>query len=607
MSLAIAVKELVENAIDAGATNIEIRVKNYGQDSIEVIDNGSGVQEKNFAALSKFINTFKHKKIKPNLSVLTLALKHYTSKIREFNDLENVATLGFRGEALSSLCALADLTIITRHESLEHATKICYDHNGHIISQSITARSVGTTVQLSNLFASLPVRRKEFTKNSKKEFNKMCSLLYAYCLVCTNVKFTCSNQVLNNKNIILTTQGSGSVSDNIVNIFGAKQISQLLQVPLVQPDETIANDFTIKKVPDESPFVFDFHISSVMHGSGRSAADRQFYYINSRPCEPQKLAKLVNETYRSFNNNQYPFVYLNVKVLSSLVDVNVTPDKRQIFLEQEKLLMATVKMSLLEAFKNFPSTYKVQNLNISVGITQEDNKRKYEDDDNNDKKVNVKSFLEIFKKQKVAGPKVEIIKCPVTPKRVQKCLTEFKIVKKREESPEKEITDTQMELINETAVMVHDFLNTTSESASPPKETEEKPAKPTKVVFDSPIKKQPAQAEENNSDVLNFSLDSIKKAVKESELANDKQKELIVKFRADIAPQSNKDAELELQKQFSKDMFKEMNIIGQFNYGFIIAALNQDLFIIDQHASDEKYNFEMLQKNTVIDSQILVK
>lgn len=63
MSLAIAVKELVENAIDAGATNIEIRVKNYGQDSIEVIDNGSGVQEKNFAALSKFINTFKHKKI----------------------------------------------------------------------------------------------------------------------------------------------------------------------------------------------------------------------------------------------------------------------------------------------------------------------------------------------------------------------------------------------------------------------------------------------------------------------------------------------------------------------------------------------------------------
>ena len=116
------------------------------------------------------------------------ALKHYTSKLRQFSDLESVETLGFRGEALSALCALCDVEITTRHGSAEYAFKLKYDHNGKIQSESIIARTIGTTVSLTNLFNTLPVRRKEFVKNMKKEFNKMCQLLYAYCLVSTGVK-----------------------------------------------------------------------------------------------------------------------------------------------------------------------------------------------------------------------------------------------------------------------------------------------------------------------------------------------------------------------------------------------------------------------------------
>lgn len=91
--------------------------------------------------------------------------------------------MGFRGEALSSLCALSNLSVITRHKSAQCATRIEYDHNGRIKDKEPCARQIGTTVLLSNLFSSLPVRHKDFHKNIKREFSKMLELLYAYCII----------------------------------------------------------------------------------------------------------------------------------------------------------------------------------------------------------------------------------------------------------------------------------------------------------------------------------------------------------------------------------------------------------------------------------------
>lgn len=121
-------------------------------------------------------------------SPCNLALKHHTSKIRDFTDLECVETLGFRGEALSSLCALSDLSIVTKHATAQIGSKIVYDHNGLIVSEAPAARLEGTQVSLANLFSTLPVRRKEFMKNLKRDFSKMCHLLYAYCLVSKGVR-----------------------------------------------------------------------------------------------------------------------------------------------------------------------------------------------------------------------------------------------------------------------------------------------------------------------------------------------------------------------------------------------------------------------------------
>lgn len=122
------------------------------------------------------------------MSFFLPALKHYTSKIKHFDDLVNIGTLGFRGEALSSLCALSDLVVTTKHISAQFGAKLKYDQNGKIAEKSTVAREQGTTVTLTNLFSTLPVRRKEFMKNLKREFGKMCQMLYAYCLVSKGIK-----------------------------------------------------------------------------------------------------------------------------------------------------------------------------------------------------------------------------------------------------------------------------------------------------------------------------------------------------------------------------------------------------------------------------------
>ncbi|CAI6351323.1 unnamed protein product [Macrosiphum euphorbiae] len=316
LNLATAVKELIENSLDAGATSVGIKLKEFGKDLVEVTDNGSGVHPDNFEGL---------------------ALKHHTSKIKDFADLTSVETFGFRGEALSSLCALSDVTVTTRHSSQECGIKLVFDHTGNIKLKVPVAKQVGTAVTLSNLFSSLPVRHKEFHRNLKKDFGKMIQVVTGYCLVATQVKLSCINQTKSVNNVLLSTHGSNTVLENISCIYGSKQANSLLVLKKVIPvDEE--ND-----IPNI--FELDGYISSCEHNGGRSSKDRQFYFINSRPCEPLKVIKTVNEVYHQYNQNQYPFVYLNITIARAEVDINVTPDKRQIFLSNENYLISIIKVS----------------------------------------------------------------------------------------------------------------------------------------------------------------------------------------------------------------------------------------------------------------------
>ncbi|KHJ96729.1 hypothetical protein OESDEN_03305 [Oesophagostomum dentatum] len=120
---------------------------------------------------------------------------HSTSKLTGLNDFGTLSTLGFRGEALNALCSLASLTILTKSRTATVGTKLRFDHCGNITDQSSCARSVGTTVTVEKLFETLPVRRKEFEKTSKKEFGRLLNVVQCFALCRPDVKFICSNIV----------------------------------------------------------------------------------------------------------------------------------------------------------------------------------------------------------------------------------------------------------------------------------------------------------------------------------------------------------------------------------------------------------------------------
>ncbi|XP_076007978.1 mismatch repair endonuclease PMS2 [Genypterus blacodes] len=675
LSLATAVKELVENSVDAGATNIDVKLKECGVELVEVSDNGKGVEEANFEALT---------------------LKHHTSKIKDFSDLIHVETFGFRGEALSSLCALSDLSVVTCHESTEVGTKLLFDQKGHLVQQTPHPRQQGTTVSLQQLFYTLPVRHKEFQRNIKKEYTKMIHVLQSYCIVSTGVRITCSNQNGQGKrSTVLGTSGSQNMRDNIGAIFGSKQLQSLLPFQQLSPTENIKEEYGLgdAELPKQLFDITGF-VSQGDHGVGRSATDRQFFFINNRPCDPTKVIKVVNEVYHMFNRHQYPFVALNISVASDCVDVNVTPDKRQIFLQEEKLLLAVLKTSLI-------SMYEAGVNKISLNYTHIPNSNAH-------KHVKTEQYQMVPSKENITEPGAEVE--PVTQRHksslnlaglkaafsshhsgksetegsstktantgpTQKTLQSF--FKGTEttpahrplcvQSPLKHTRDvtqrsaagrsvldgfrydrgqcSDADSVKDDALSSQHSTACSSSEHSVKNETLEESPDNTHIPegtelqvepqdssedWESPDAKRarvedppestapPSCAEASAVDVpvclqrrtvpLLFSLRELTGRM--SRLHDQKQKardELQYRrFRAKISPGENQSAEDELKKEISKDMFKEMEIIGQFNLGFIITKLNSDVFMIDQHATDEKYNFEMLQQHTVLQGQRLI-
>lgn len=291
--------------------------------------------------------------------------------------METLGTFGFRGEALSSLCALCNLSITTRHSSTVVATRLEYEKTGIIKSQTQCARSPGTTVTLEKLFHTLPVRHKEFIKNLKREYHKLMHVVQSYCLISEGIKISCFN-IMNDKSTkLISTHSKNSLKDNIIEIFSLNSFNTLIKFEQSEPTNEVLADYkliTIREGVEEGAeesqechqyldmFQIEGYISSCSHNQGRSAPDRQYFYVNKRPCDHSKITKLINEIYHQFNRTQYPMFVLSIKMDSHNVDVNVTPDKLQMFFKNENALLAIIKSSLV---KMFNKNYKTVNLNDS--------------------------------------------------------------------------------------------------------------------------------------------------------------------------------------------------------------------------------------------------
>ncbi|KAL8382547.1 hypothetical protein RB595_006363 [Gaeumannomyces hyphopodioides] len=349
VDLCSVAKELVENSIDAGATAVEVRFKNQGLDSIEVQDNGYGIAPHNYEGL---------------------ALKHYTSKLSSYTDLDSLQTFGFRGEALSSLCALSRFTVTTCLQSdVPKATKLEFETSGKLKGTSVVAAQKGTTVTIETLFYNLPVRRRELERNIKREWGKVVNLLNQYACIQTGIKFTVSQQPTKGKRTILfSTKGNPTTRENIVNVFGAKTLSALITMDLeleLEPTTSrgiaaLAGDGS--KDMETTTVHVRGHVSRPARGEGRQTPDRQMFYVNGRPCALPQFAKVFNEVYRAYNSTQSPFIFADIQLDTHLYDVNVSPDKRTILLHDQGRMLDNMRESLIELFEKQDVTIPVSRL-----------------------------------------------------------------------------------------------------------------------------------------------------------------------------------------------------------------------------------------------------
>ncbi|KAJ7279405.1 histidine kinase-like ATPase [Mycena rebaudengoi] len=351
IDLQTAVKELVENSLDAGATNLgpsSTLLTQYGLSTIEVIDNGCGISEENYEGL---------------------ALKNHTSKLSSFEDLSTVTTFGFRGEALSSLCALCDSVVVSTAVQPPMGVSLEMESSGKIAHKGkrhLHALQRGTTITLTKLFSTLPVRRKEFERNAKREFGKALTLLNAYALgPCSSragVRLTVSNQLdKGQKSVQIRTPGIPSLRASVSSLWGPKALDNIVDLDLsfvVERDK-----IAMKRAPDSD----DGAIAVVVRGlvskfaiaCGRTGTDRQFFFVNGRPCSLSKVQKAFNEVYRSFNAMQSPFIIADLIIPTDSCDINVSPDKRSIFLHHETNLISALKV-ILPSQRPFPQLISAQ-------------------------------------------------------------------------------------------------------------------------------------------------------------------------------------------------------------------------------------------------------
>lgn len=639
-----------------------------------VVDNGSGIIEENFRGITA---------------------KHFTSKLKEFSDLERIETFGFRGEALSSLCAVSNLVVTTRHRTTEHGTRLLFEHDGAIKKKSTCARNIGTTVSVTDFFITLPVRRGEFLKNYKKDFGKMVQLLQEYCLVLTGIKIICTNQPPNGaRQTILSTNGS-SVMDNIIAIFGAKQAKELIKIKNPTDDQTEEGVYTQESLADldrsnsildikqsdleslnASQFKIEGFISKIDHNCARSSKDRQFFYVNSRPVE-LRVSKVINEVYHRYNLKQFPFVYLNLKMNQSGVDVNLSKDKRQVAICNDSILELAIKRSLLNTFGELSTKFKRVNINTSVrrlpasgresSEEEEDkitiiepssnfgdslrqwktnsqnpipptssHKRKSSNEPKGQKTPKIKlSFHQKIREIEIRNSSFEdsmtrqddeeevSVRIDYKPRKSVNTLKFEVISKSSVTSQEATAKESQAETPN-TETLEETFLVASSEDESEPETSLQQTLVKSPRLLSGPIISPTLSQNDvifidsqkpnliKHSCKIKVSLESIRSMVKAEEEAYEKLQQekksgkMKLRFKESIDPTKNKKAEAELETEIKKEMFKEMEVLGQFNLGFIIAKLKSDLFIVDQHASDEKYNFEDLQNKTKLETQPLV-
>lgn len=301
------VKELVENSIDAGSTNIIVEIKDGGKTYIRISDNGEGIE--------------------PDQCKLAF-LRHATSKIEKAEDLDEIYTLGFRGEALASIAAVSRVEMITKRKENKLGRKVLINGGEFLLDEGFGCPD-GTTMIVQDLFYNTPARRK-FLKSTNAESAAVTEFITQIALAYPEIKF----RMIVNDRILFATNGKGDRLKTIGNLTSKVHTDKLIP-------------FNIKNN--------GISVEGYVSGPGESKSSRKYqtFFVNGRVINSKVIEKGISQAYRErLFDGRYPICYLFINIPADTMDVNIHPNKREVRFHDDNIIVDVVRESIISALNS---------------------------------------------------------------------------------------------------------------------------------------------------------------------------------------------------------------------------------------------------------------
>ena len=534
------VKELVENSIDAGSTNIKIIIKEFGIQQIRIIDNGSGITNDDLARAF---------------------LRHATSKISADYDLFHIETLGFRGEALASISSVSKVTI--KSCAGEAQGKMLVLEGGKVVSEEYYAPIKGTDLSVENLFYNTPARLK-YLRNPHTEQANITNIIHKFALSYPNVAF----ELHVDGKITFKTYGDGDVHKILSKIYNMGVARNMIEFSGSNDDYKV---FGYISVPEET----------------RASKNYINIFINGRYIKNYGIQNAIIDAYGTLLMiNRYPLCVINIEMDPILLDVNVHPTKQEVRLSKEAELIRLIKEVIAERLSNY--TYIPQGMNNVLTKKEKAKIEKINFLDELDNKFGDVEDKNIFSEEK-KEPEVDL-------------------------EVELSFPDTQGEVashvIQEDELLFGGDLLTNSRGEKTPVQTKENTfnqrSKTQRIKSDLPDLSYSSHPRDNRNkfgdkptkkeieNFMNFSK-------KEDNASYDDRTEKVVSnvVKDDSHFNEIKDAKIIQDDDTKVRTLPDLKVLAQIFKTYILSEADNKLFLIDQHAAAERYNYEKLQREFI--------
>ena len=568
---------MVENSIDAGATNITVEIKNGGISYIRITDNGKGIAEDDLEIAFE---------------------RHATSKIRSAEDLSTVKSMGFRGEALASIAAISRVELVSKTATQANGQKIVVE-GGNIIEKSETGAGVGTTITVTNLFYNTPVRykflRKDFTEAGYIE-DAISRIALAHPEIAL--------KLINTGRTVIQTNGNGDIKTVIYSLYGKTVANSIIDV-----------DYELE----------DIHIYGVIGKPeiARSNRANQIFFVNKRYVKDKVLSSATERAYKDYiPSGKFAFAVLNIDMNPRKVDVNVHPAKLEVRFENENTIFKAVYNSIKEKLLSD------ENNNVEEKNEFQPKKETIVEQIYNQRKLQEMGLIEEQPKEKAENISTPIVKSEV---RKEEIKVEEPQIKQNEivENSKfvgNEVYDKNQEVLRKLQELKQKVLNETygSKDTVPNLETEkdveevektdEASLKEVKekeeIKYDIPVQKisEPQVNESLNDE--KYAYEPIKEE-KKTRFSPEFEEMYMKMFGTKPLEEQN---EIEKEENNIDDITASVENISIFdkfpenqkvNYKFIgiafenysILEINQDMYILNQRKAKERILYEALKNN----------